>query len=887
MKVWFTAMGKWFLAKSPAVRSLIVGLGAAVVVTVGVVVGYMCLRSEGPKKIVNGAANASDENPSEQQKTPEEETEEPSRPGEPGEPGVALDEMNDNDTERVEGEEPYEDAPFIKTGYKLINGDFKDGINGFEVFSLIPENISYTVDAEKGFSIDIADTGDEDWHIQLKQGSTRLVQGKWYRLTLDAKSSMTREIICAMQRDGSADDNWISYSGARNLALKKQWNTYTIIFQMTENTDKNAVFSLSMGTVNGSKITKGHTIGIRNIKLEQLPDSWLDQLCEGDNLLKNGNFAYGDVLWQASVVAPGAAATSFEGGKAVFDISNAGTIDWHVQLKQNGITLEQGNFYRLTFKASSSVARTINVGFMDKDYVNWYGGGPVALGAEQTVTIEFCMDKATNTDVCMFLSMGKSENLDTPASVISLSELSLVKIPGMAPAASNNNGGNRVQTGVSVGGEMLHANAWGNNVDASAGATVTYANGEAIFEITNVGTQSHHVQFSQSGLLLEKGCSYEFAFRAISTESRTISVGFLGGDRNWAWYGGTDIAISPVSSGARSAEDGFWKVNFTMNEETDPNATLAISLGQISGAATPTTPHTVTLSDFSLKKTAEASVAPDPGPSQDGVIYVRDTDEQTTDEWGSRWIVNFGKEKYYPDVAEGSSVRITAKVYSENAFDGMMGACRTNTWAWVDTGTRQESGGEATWILEADAFMGNLQIQIYSMQGSCVEIRSIKVEVVPGPEEPVTGPEMLTGTWGNYIATENGASAAIVEQDGKQVATITSVGTEDYHVQLKQDGLTLEKGGAYKLTFHASSTQDRTIKVAFQNASTYAWYGGNDNIQLTAADQTYTVEFTVGEDKNTDNNITLVFSMGKLSDAPEGQHTVTLSGFSLVKVSGS
>ncbi|MCM1373693.1 MAG: carbohydrate binding domain-containing protein [Muribaculum sp.] len=1040
MKEWFSTVGKWFLTQSLAVKCSIIGLGAAVVVGAGAA-GYLCLRPEEPREVVNEEVNVSDEAPTEEGQEPA--TQEPEETGEnPTEP---VEQNEEEQTEPVEDEEIEEEA-YVKTSDKLVNGNFADGINGFEVYSFIPEDISYDVDAKNGFSIDIFDTGEEDWHIQLKQGGIKLQQGKWYQLTLDAKSSMGRSIICSMQRDGTDDDNWISYSGNKNLALTKQWKTYTIIFQMTEKTDKNAIFNLAMGTVNGNRIRTDHTIGIRNIKLEQLADTWLDQLSQGDNLLKNANYAYEDILWEASVVAPGAAKTSFADGKAVFDISNAGTIDWHVQLKQSGITLEQGNGYRLTFKASSSVARAINIGFMDKEYVNWYGGGLVTLGAEQTVTVEFYMDKPTNTDVCMFLSMGKIENVDTPASVITLSDFSLVKVPDMAPTSSNGGGGgggvnpitnltdgwfvydhNDRQVGScyvdgdngyrmdiantgteewhiqlqkknillekdkwyritldakstldreigialqrdgaadeiwtvysggdvasltgewqtftkefkmtsetdpatiyclslgSVGGkqisqahtvwiknlkleeieepkkdsialntEMLDKNAWGSNVEASAGAaaTVQYADGKAAFDITNVGTESHHVQFSQSGLMLEKGCKYEFTFRATSTEVRTISVGFLGGDRGWTWYGGDDVTISPISPRLRSAEDGLWRVEFTMKEETDTNATLAISLGMIKGGDIPEGQHTVTLSEFSLKKIAEAGDTPEPGP-EGGVIYVKATDPQITDEYGSKWIVEIDHTKYCPDVVQGESkVRITANLYSEKGFEGLLGACGAD-WSWSDTGVKAEVGGEATWTLEVDSFMGAAQIQINSMEGDCVEIRSIKVEVVTGTEEPdprpgtpdpvePTDPGMLTGTWSSYI--DNAATAEIKEKDGKQIVTIGNVGSEDYHVQLKQDGLKLEKGCSYKLTFNGSSTQNRTIKAAFLNAE-YDWYGGAD-IELTGTDKSYTVEFTVGEDKATDDNMTLVFSMGKLSNAPAGEHTVTLSNFSLVK----
>ena len=44
-----------------------------------------------------------------------------------------------------------------------------------------------------GFTIE--DTGDQDWMIQLKQNNIRLEQGKWYKITFDAKSDKDRTIM--------------------------------------------------------------------------------------------------------------------------------------------------------------------------------------------------------------------------------------------------------------------------------------------------------------------------------------------------------------------------------------------------------------------------------------------------------------------------------------------------------------------------------------------------------------------------------------------------------------------------------------------------------------------------------------------------------------------
>ena len=68
--------------------------------------------------------------------------------------------------------------------------------------------------------------------------------------------------------------------------------------------------------------------------------------------------------WENAVTDPGAAEVSFENGRAVYNITDVGTEDWNVQLKQNGIVLEQGAHYKVTFKAKSSEARTIKLAML-------------------------------------------------------------------------------------------------------------------------------------------------------------------------------------------------------------------------------------------------------------------------------------------------------------------------------------------------------------------------------------------------------------------------------------------------------------------------------------------------------------------------------------------
>lgn len=156
----------------------------------------------------------------------------------------------------------------------ITNGDFGNGFAKWKLFadSSVSSKVSSSIDNSTGdpsARIDIQDTGDADWKIQLKQSNVKLEKGKKYVLSLDAKSTIDRSIMFTIQRDGSSDNDWRPYSPNEIVELKGEYNKYQVIFEMTEESDENSIFSIAMGAVNGTQITDEHSINIDNVKLEE------------------------------------------------------------------------------------------------------------------------------------------------------------------------------------------------------------------------------------------------------------------------------------------------------------------------------------------------------------------------------------------------------------------------------------------------------------------------------------------------------------------------------------------------------------------------------------------------------------------------------------------
>lgn len=155
----------------------------------------------------------------------------------------------------------------------VLNGAFSNGLSSWEVYANEGAKVDFAVDSlseEDAFCMNIDNTGSLDWMIQLKQNNINLEKGKKYKLQFDAKSTLPRTIMYALQRDGASDDNWIPYSGTMKIDVSTTFNHYAVEFVMNEPTDSKVILSISMGAVNNIQITDKHTVTIDNVVLEEL-----------------------------------------------------------------------------------------------------------------------------------------------------------------------------------------------------------------------------------------------------------------------------------------------------------------------------------------------------------------------------------------------------------------------------------------------------------------------------------------------------------------------------------------------------------------------------------------------------------------------------------------
>ena len=153
-------------------------------------------------------------------------------------------------------------------------------------------------------------------------------------------------------------------------------------------------------------------------RIEQPGTFYLDDVrIVEDTLIKNGSFQAGFAGYEpfvdGSANAEYVVDTLTEDHAADFSISNTGDAAWKIQLKQNQIELEKGQWYRLSMDAKSDTARKIMFAIQrdgnkhNDDWTPYTEEKIVELVSEyKTYEIVFQMTEETDLESVLSISMG-------------------------------------------------------------------------------------------------------------------------------------------------------------------------------------------------------------------------------------------------------------------------------------------------------------------------------------------------------------------------------------------------------------------------------------------------------------------------------------------------
>ncbi|MDP5275153.1 carbohydrate binding domain-containing protein [Chengkuizengella axinellae] len=258
-----------------------------------------------------------------------------------------------------EAREPLED------GNHVYNGSFEDGLEywDFQPFET-PDQFGgiAEISTENGVAeITIEQAGDATHAVQFVHPDIPLVQGEKYRLSFDAKTEGNRDMIVAVS---GPNRNYERYTPDRTIQLTSDFDTISYDFKMELGTNYSARIEFNMGQASDLPVW------IDNVRLEKLevdPNAARDVLPNGNHIY-NGRFDQGSdrmIYWDFETNGSADATTSV--GSEIADrelditIDNGGETLQSIILKQNKLNIQDQTSYILSFDASSSSDRTIDV----------------------------------------------------------------------------------------------------------------------------------------------------------------------------------------------------------------------------------------------------------------------------------------------------------------------------------------------------------------------------------------------------------------------------------------------------------------------------------------------------------------------------------------------
>ena len=192
-------------------------------------------------------------------------------------------------------------------------------------------------------------------------------------------------------------DGTLVYLPTHDVPLTKSATTVEVPFTMTQATDLNSQLQFNFGTAKGE-------VTLDDVELMDVTPVEVDR-----SPLKNGMFADGLNFWSSYVHYDAQAAVSTVNEAAKLAITSEGQEPWSVLLEQGNLQLVKGQTYQLTFKASSTVARPLEVTVENAAYTRYFSQivelGTEAktyqfdftLGQDDTAGLKFLLGKAAGS----------------------------------------------------------------------------------------------------------------------------------------------------------------------------------------------------------------------------------------------------------------------------------------------------------------------------------------------------------------------------------------------------------------------------------------------------------------------------------------------------------
>lgn len=666
--------------------------------------------------------------------------------------------------------------------------------SGTEVTMNVPEST-------RELMVDITTVGNDASSVTVQQGGIQLTKNNGYNLTFKARAAAARTAkVKLTSKDGTTT------FAEKEINLTTTYSTFELSFTMGNVTDleSNLVFLLG-GNEND--------VYLDDVKLLK---TTIDYTEVDLYPLRNGDFSLGLTSWETILDSGGAAGFAEVNGEAKIDVTGVGSNPWSIMLNQGAMSFTKGIEYTLSFRAKSTINRSIAVVLENATYTRAFDSKEIGLTPEWK-TFNYTIKPAATEILALKYLMGK---VDTTAAagivfiddvVLQVKNPSVKQAPMLVADSSDNFIGNAIDITIAdnpewrgavktvkVNGQVLTAGKYtitAGNLNLAADNFATAGNYTILIEANGFANTSVVQQIrARDAKIVQNG---------------TFNTNVDG----WSVYkgDGSDAAIT--------ADNGEMKVDFPNYDGWWRWSTQVYQTG--------------------LRLEA-------------GKTYVLKFDGRST-------------------IAKNILIEIN-KGAGENHYASPEIALTTDnqTFTYEFTITAADTNAKLNFLVGSNNVPGE------NFRTHSIFLDNISIE--EKPQTPVEDDSIIkngtfdtnttnwTAWWGDEWSGVGVGELSV--EGGKLKIHLTALGAKSYAPQVLQEGFQLEKNKTYVVKFKAKADISRQINVNIGKGLSvepyFRPYAEGKTFNLTTAEQEFTYEFTVTE--ATDPGLKMVFEVGKIGE---------------------
>lgn len=288
-----------------------------------------------------------------------------------------------NVAEEITGGSSSEPQQFV--GDKLLpDGSFDtpDSINNWKWWSTAGNNVTMSIENGE-LKVGVSSVGNYPWDPQIFREGITLVQGKNYRISFKARSSVARKINIALGKPLTYDPWFIEYMPKKTMDITTDMKEYLIYFTMNNETDTNAKLVFEIGKVDGFS-TVPFNVYFDDIQIEvidEIPQEPQEPVSHtqkvGDQIIPDGTFDTGMgewIYWSGDQYSGYSdMQVAVENGRMKIHLNSVGWQSYSAQVARKNLTLENGLTYELRFRMSASKSTKIQVNIgKELTYDPWF-----------------------------------------------------------------------------------------------------------------------------------------------------------------------------------------------------------------------------------------------------------------------------------------------------------------------------------------------------------------------------------------------------------------------------------------------------------------------------------------------------------------------------------